>query len=173
MPGTDPAPPATGDHHTAHSNRIGWGWWVVAIVGISVAVAVVGVALFASLRSGREIDPNQVMLALIALLGSLGAVIVPKLNAVGKNTSQTAEHVVNSHSQKNLRDDIDEIKRLVIGVDNRMNGVEQSHGYLARDILGIRQEIGQIRQTERDQWDAIESTASRNRRNQSDLGGHE
>ncbi|WP_455904733.1 hypothetical protein [Microbacterium sp.] len=165
MPGTDPAPPATANHHTAHSNRIGWGWWVVAIVGISVAVAVVGVALFASLRSGREIDPNQVMLALIALLGSLGAVIVPKLNAVGKNTSQTAEHVVNSHSQKNLRDDIDEIKRIVKATDYRIYGVEQSQGFQARDILGIRQEIGQLRQTERDQWDAIESTANRKRQN--------
>lgn len=165
MPGTDSAPPATGNHHTAHSNRIGWGWWVVAIVGIFVAVAVVGVALFASLRSGREIDPNQVMLALIALLGSLGAVIVPKLNAVGKNTSQTAEHVVNSHSQKNLRDDIDEIKRIVKATELRMHGVEQSQGYQARDILGIRQEIGQMRQTERDQWDAIESTANRKRHN--------
>jgi len=165
MPGIDPAPPATGNHHAAHSNRIGWGWWVVAIVGISVAVAVVGVALFASLRSGREIDPNQVMLALIALLGSLGAVIVPKLNAVGKNTSQTAEHVVNSHSQKNLRDDIDEIKRIVKATESRMHGVEQSQNYQARDILGIRQEIGQIRQTERDQWDAIESTANRKRQN--------
>lgn len=163
MPGTDPAPPATGDHHTAHSNRIGWGWWVVAIVGILVALAVVGVALFASLRSGREIDPNQVMLALIALLGSLGAVIIPKLNAVGKNTSQTAEHVVNSHSQKNLRDDIDEIKRIVIATDYRMYGVEQSQSFQARDILGIREEIGQLRQTERAQWDAIESTANRER----------
>lgn len=165
MPGTDPAPHATGDHHTAHSNRIGWGWWVVAIVGILVAVAVVGVALFASLRSGREIDPNQVMLALIALLGSLGAVIVPKLNAVGKNTSQTAEHVVNSHSQKNLRDDIDEIKRIVQATDNRIYGVEQSQIFQARDILGIRQEIGQLRQIERDQWDAIENTANRERQN--------
>lgn len=165
MPGTDPGSTATENHHTAHSNRIGWGWWAVAIVGISIAVAVVGVALFASLRSGREIDPNQVMLALIALLGSLGAVIVPKLNAVGKNTSQTAEHVVNSHSEKNLRDDIDEIKRIVKATESRMQGVEQSQNYQARDILGIRQEIGQIRQIERDQWDAIEDTASRNRQN--------
>lgn len=165
MPGTDPASTATGNHHTAHSNRIGWGWWLIAFVGIFVAVAVVGVALFASLRSGREIDPNQVMLALIALLGSLGAVIVPKLNAVGKNTSQTAEHVVNSHSEANLRDDIDEIKRIVKATESRMQGVEQSQNYQARDILGIRQEIGQLRQTERDQWDAIESTANRKRKN--------
>ena len=155
----------TGSHQTQHSNRIGWGWWLAAGVGLLVAVAVVGVALTAALRSGREIDPNQIMLALIALLGSLGAVIIPKLNAVGKNTSQTAEHVVNSHSQKNLRDDIDEIKRIVKATDSRLAGVEQMQGYQARDILGIRQEIGQIRQGERDQWDAIENTASR-RRNQ-------
>lgn len=155
---------ATGSHHAAHSSRIGWGWWLTAIVGITVAVAVVGVALFASLRSGREIDPNQVMLALIALLGSLGAVIIPKLNAVGKNTSQTAEHVANSHTT-NLRDDIDEIKRIVKATDSRIYGVEQTQRFQARDILGIRQEIGQIRETERDQWDAIENTASRNRHN--------
>ncbi|MGO4488139.1 hypothetical protein [Microbacterium sp. 2RAF4] len=158
------SPPAVAEgHQTTHSNRIGWGWWLTAIVGLSVAVAVVAVALIASLRSGREIDPNQVMLALIALLGSLGAVIIPKLNAVGKNTSQTAEHVVNSHSQKNLRDDIDEIKRIVKATESRMHGVEQSQNFQARDILGIRQEIGQIRQTERDQWDAIESTAGKHR----------
>jgi len=156
---------ATGSHHAAHSNRIGWGWWLTAIVGITVAVAVVAVALFASLRSGREIDPNQVMLALIALLGSLGAVIIPKLNAVGKNTSQTAEHVVNSHSSTILRDDIDEIKRIVTATDRRIYGVEQTQTHQAQDILGIRQEIGQIRQIERDQWNAIEDTASRNRQN--------
>lgn len=155
----------TGTHQAQHSNRIGWGWWVVAGLGLAVAVAVVGVALLAALRSGREIDPTQIMIALIALLGSLGAVIVPKLNAVGKNTSQTAEHVVNSHSQKNLRDDIDDIKRIVTATDSRLYGVEQMQSFQARDILGIRQEIGQIRQGERDQWDAIESTASR-RRNQ-------
>jgi flagellar motor component MotA len=157
-------PSATGTHQTQHSNRIGWGWWLTAIVGLSVAVAVVAVALFASLRSGREIDPNQVMLALIALLGSLGAVIIPKLNAVGKNTSQTAEHVANSHTT-NLRDDIDEIKRIVQATDSRLYGVEQSQNFQARDILGIREEIGQIRKTERDQWDAIENTASRKRQN--------
>jgi len=153
----------TGTHQAQHSNRIGWGWWTAAILGLIVAVAVVGVALVAALRSGREIDPNQIMLALIALLGSLGAVIIPKLNAVGKNTSQTAEHVVNSHSEKNLRDDIDEIKRIVKVTDSRLYGVEQTQNFQARDILGIRQEIGQIRQGERDQWDAIENTASKTR----------
>ena len=157
-------PTMTGTHHTQHSNKISWGWWVTAIVGLSVAVAV-AVALIASLRSEREIDPNQVMLALIALLGSLGAVIIPKLNAVRKNTSQTAEHVVNSHSSTILRDDIDEIKRIVKATDSRLYGVEQTQNFQARDILGIRQEIGQIRQTERDQWDAIESTANRKRQN--------
>lgn len=160
-----PPSTATQSHPARHSSRIGWGWWLTAIVGLSVAVAVVAVALFASLRSGREIDPNQVILALIALLGSLGAVIIPKLNAVGKNTSQTAEHVVNSHSSTILRDDIDEIKRIVKATDSRLYGVEQTQNFQARDILGIRQEIGQIRQTERDQWDAIESTASRKRQN--------
>lgn len=161
-------PSTTGSHQTQHSNRIGWGWWLTAIVGLSVAVAVVAVALFASLHSGREIDPNQVMLALIALLSSLGAVIIPKLNSVGKNTSQTAEHVVNSHSSTILRDDIDdidEIKRIVTATDRRIYGVEQTQTHQALDILGIRQEIGQIRQTERDQWEAIESTASRKRQN--------
>lgn len=161
MPATDPA---TGAHQTQHSSKIGWGWWLAAIVGAAVAVAVVVVALVASLRSGREIDPNQVMLALIALLSSLGAVIIPKLNAVGKNTSQTAEHVANSHTT-NLRDDIDEIKRIVKATDSRLHGVEQTQNFQARDILGIREEIGQIRKSERDQWDAIETTAGKRRQN--------
>lgn len=154
---------AISGHHDRHSNRIGWGWWLGAGMGVLVTVAIVAVALFASLRSGREIDPNQIMLALIALLGSLGAVIIPKLNAVGKNTSQTAEHVVNSHSETILRDDIDEIKRIVKATDLRIYGVEQTQNFQARDILGIREEIGQIRKSERDQWDAIESTAGKSR----------
>lgn len=156
----------TSTHQTQHSNRIARVWWVVAAIGGGSAVAIVTVALVASLRSGREIDPNQIMLALIALLGSLGALIVPKLNAVGRNTSQTAEHVANSHTT-NLRDDIDEIKRIVKATDSRLYGVEQMQSYQARDILGIRQEIGQIRQGERDQWDAIENTASRTRKKES------
>lgn len=154
-----------GAHQIQHSSKIGWGWWLAATLGTAVAVAVVTVALIASLRSGREIDPNQVMLALIALLGSLGAVIIPKLNAVGKNTSQTAEHVVNSHSSTILRDDIDEIKRIVKATDLRLYGVEQTQNFQARDILGIREEIGQIRKSERDQWDAIETTAGKRRQN--------
>jgi flagellar motor component MotA len=158
-----PSSGVTGPHQTQHSNRIGWGWRVGAGVGLLVAVAVVVVSLIAALRSGREIDPNQIMLALIALLGSLGALIVPKLNAVGKNTSQTAEHVVNSHSQKNLRDDIDEIKRLSHATAARLTSIEAVQSHQSRDILGLRQEIGQIRQSERDQWDAIESTASKTR----------
>ncbi|WP_126893391.1 hypothetical protein [Microbacterium sp. HSID17254] len=162
MPATDPA---TGAHQTQHSSKIGWGWWLAATVGAAVAVAVVVVALVASLRSGREIDPNQVMLALIALLSSLGVVIIPKLNAVGKNTSQTAEHVVNSHSSTILRDDIDEIKRIVKATDSRLAGLEQTQNFQARDILGIREEIGQIRKSERDQWDAIETTAGKRRQN--------
>jgi len=162
MVGTEPS---TATHPTQHTSKIGWGWWLAAIVGAAVAVAVVVVALVASLRSGREIDPNQVMLALIALLSSLGAVIIPKLNAVGKNTSQTAEHVVNSHSSRILRDDIDEIKRIVKATDSRLYGVEQTQNFQARDILGIRDEIGQIRKSERDQWDAIETTAGKRRQN--------
>lgn len=164
---TEPAPTG-GAHQTQHSSKIGWGWWLAATLGTVVAVAVVTVALVASLRSGREIDPNQVMLALIALLGSLGAVIIPKLNAVGKNTSQTAEHVVNSHSSTILRDDIDEIKRIVKATDSRLYGVEQTQNFQARDILGIREEIGQIRKSERDQWDAIETTAGKRRQNTGD-----
>ena len=161
---TAPPSTATGTHQTSHSNRIWVGWWVLAGIGVVIAAAIVIVALVASLRSGRDIDPNPILLALIALLGSLGALIVPKLNAVGKNTSQTAEHVANSHTT-NLRDDIDEIKRVVKATDSRLYGVEQTQNFQARDILGIRQEIGQIRQTERDQWDAIESTANRKRQN--------
>lgn len=160
---------AGGAHQIQHSSKIAWGWWLAATLGTAVAVAVVTVALIASLRSGREIDPNQVMLALIALLGSLGAVVIPKLNAVGKNTSQTAEHVVNSHSSTILRDDIDEIKRIVIATDSRLYGLERTQNFQARDILGIREEIGQIRRSERDQWDAIETTASKRRQNKGDI----
>ncbi|MFK4760289.1 hypothetical protein ACI3KS_05075 [Microbacterium sp. ZW T5_45] len=159
-----PPPTTTGTHQTQHSNRIARVWWVVAAIGGGIAVAIVGVALVASLRSGREIDPNQIMLALIALLGSLGALIVPKLNAVGKNTSETAEHVVNSHTQKNLRDDIDEVLQIVKATATRMTGIEETQRFQSRDILGIRQEIGQIRQSEREQWDAIETTDRRTRR---------
>lgn len=156
--------PGTTTHTTAHSSKISWVWWVFAGVGLIVTVGIVGVALFVSLRSDRPLDPNQVMLALIALLGSLGALIVPKLNAVGKNTSQTAEHVVNSHTKTILRDDIDEIKRMGVSTAARMGQLEQAMSHQSRDIIGIRQEIGQIRQIERDQWDAIESTASRRRK---------
>lgn len=153
-----PESTTTGSHQTQHSNRIWPGWWVLAGIGALIAVAIVGVALWASARSGREIDPNQILLALIALIGSLGALIVPKLNAVGKNTSQTAEHVVNSHTQKNLRDDIDELLRIV-----RL--LQQGQQYQGRDIVGLREEIGQLRQSERAQWDAIESTDRRRRQN--------
>lgn len=81
MVGTEPA---TATHPTQHTSKIGWGWWLAAIVGAAVAVAVVVVALVASLRSGREIDPNQVMLALIALLSSLGSVIIPRSMRSGR-----------------------------------------------------------------------------------------
>lgn len=159
-----PESTTTGIHQTQHSNRIGWGWWVVAAIGGAVAVAIVGAALIASLRSGHEIDSTAVMLALIALLSGIAALVVPKLNAVGRNTSETAEHVSNSHST-NLRDDIDEIKRISLATAARMGQLEQTMSYQARDMLGIRDELGQIRKSERDQWDAIENTDRRQRQN--------
>ncbi|KYJ99334.1 hypothetical protein [Microbacterium sp. CH1] len=64
-----------------------------------------------------------------------------------------------------LRDDIDEIRRSVKATDSRLYGVEQTQNFQARDILGIREEIGQIRTSERDQWDAIETTADKRRQN--------
>lgn len=149
-----PPPTTTGSHPTVHSNRIAWGWWLVAGVGGAVTLAIVVGAVFGALRSGREIDPNTMFGALLTFLATIAALIVPKLNAVGKNTSQTAEHVVNSHSQTNLRDDIDVLKR---GIE-RIAEVQEHQG---SDIRGMRAEIGQIRKTERDQWDAIESTAGK------------
>lgn len=155
-------PPPTGSHPTQHSNKIWVGWRVLAGIGGGVAVAIVVAALVASLRSGHEIDSTAVMLALIALLSGIAALVVPKLNAVGKNTSQTAEHVANSHTT-NLRDDIDEIKRISLATAARMGQLEQTMSYQAQDMLGIRQEIGSLRKTERDQWDAIENTDRRQR----------
>lgn len=46
---------------------------------------------------------------LIAVLAGIGWLVRDYLRAIHRNTSATAEHVVNSHQATNLRDDIDTI----------------------------------------------------------------
>lgn len=142
--------------HTPRSRISPW-WWVVSIVGGLVCVIALVVWLGGSPAPDGGpwlAEPDKIVLAIIAGFIGLASPVVPLLLGIRKDTAATTEHVVNSHGGTIMRDDLDEIKEIVKSV--RAEQREQR-----RDIQGLRAEIGQIRQAERDQWDAIERTGSR------------
>lgn len=102
-------------------------------------------------------DAGPILTAVVSGLFALAAVIIPILLKIRSSTSKTEEHVVNSHGSTILRDDIDELKR---GISSIIT-VQRQQG---KDILGIRDELGSLRQTDRQQWEALEDTAAMIRR---------
>lgn len=152
---------ATGSHTTQHTSKIAWGWWILFFLGLFVAIVSIIVWMGATNAADGDPlleNPGALVLALISGVTSIAALVIPKLSAIGNNTAQTAQHVVNSHTERNMRDDIDELKRGVDSLIILAKSQGQRLSDQSRDILGIRQELGQIRQTERDQWEAIEDT---------------
>ena len=89
--------------------------------------------------------------------------LLPTLRSISKDTAATTHHVVNSHGDRVLRDDLDRVLSKLDDMSADVRDVRDTQRSQGRDILGLREEIGQIRQTERDQWAAIEETAGRRR----------
>lgn len=106
-------------------------------------------------------DPDKIILAIVGGFVALVSPVIPILLGIWKDTAATTEHVVNSHSDAILRDDIDELLTLARSTERRVGRLESISDQQGKDVLGIRDEIGQIRRTERDQWDAIERTGGR------------
>lgn len=101
---------------------------------------------------------------LVAGLGILVARTNARVKSVEQATTRTIEQVSNSHGT-NLRDDIDKINRNVTAGFESVDRTLKDHGnHLnnhSKDIRGMRDEIGQIRQVQRDQWAIIEDTQPR------------
>lgn len=151
--------PHTGAHQT-HTSKIRWWWWVLS--GSLAFVGFVALVLWLSATNNPQgkpwlENPTSLVIALLALVGSLISVLVPKLSRINTNSAQTAQHVVNSHSGRILRDDIDQIKTM-------LGHVADTQLHQGRDILGMREELGQIRGAQREQWQAIEDTNSKLRK---------
>jgi len=138
-------------------------WWIVSAAGV-LTFLISGLILLGGTRApdGESWlrDPDSIILQILVVVGaiiSVGAPAAGKLQRIGTGVEKTVDHVVNSHGGTILRDDIDELKDLVKAV--RAEQKQQRD-----DIIGIREEIGQIRRSERDQWNAIENTANRTRK---------
>jgi hypothetical protein len=71
----------------------------------------------------------------------LGARINRKVNRIKADSSVTRDQVKNSH-ELNLRDDIDRLTGLV--------------RQTLRDVFDLREELGQVRKSAREQWEVIE-----------------
>lgn len=101
---------------------------------------------------------------LVAALGVLVARTNKRVKSVEEATTKTNEQVSNSHGT-NLRDDIDKISRNLTAGFESVDRVLKDHGNRldnhGKDIRGIRDEISQIRQVQRDQWNAIDVTQPR------------
>lgn len=160
-------PPTTGSHPT-HKTKIRWWWWALFLGGllVSMASAIIWVGSLNTADGDPLLEnPGALLSTLIGGVTSIVGIIVGKLNAIGGDTAQTKNHVVNSHGDIILRDDLDEIKsdmKRVLHIQ-ATQGVDLSD--MRRDMLGVREELSQIRKTEREQWDAIEETASKVRGN--------
>ncbi len=144
--------------------RLSPWWWVASIVGL-VVVLVGLVAWLAMLRTptGERWLTEPVLIIVAGGLVGVGSPVLGSILRISSSVAATEEHVVNSHSTRNLRDDIDELLALARSTEQRVGSVEQAQERHGRDILGIRDEIGQLRRTEREQWAAIEQTADRRR----------
>jgi hypothetical protein len=153
--------------------RISWWWWAASLAG--GAVFLIGVvAWLGTLRdpsSGDPWLPVPILVALLGLGGVIGSPLLGWLRQIGASTAATEEHVVNSHGGTIMRDDVDEIKDAVKDTVRRLARVEAAQEQQGKDILGMREEIGQIRRSERDQWEAIEQTGGRARRARLDNEG--
>ncbi|KQR97703.1 MAG: DUF2746 domain-containing protein [Microbacterium ginsengisoli] len=147
----------------APRTRMNRAWWVFSAAGVLTFV-ISGLILLGGTPApdGQSWlrDPDSIILQILVVVGAVTSVAAPaagKLQRIGTGVEKTVDHVVNSHGGTILRDDIDELKDLVRAVRSEQKQQRQ-------DILGIREEIGQIRKSERDQWNAIETTANRNRK---------
>lgn len=151
--------PTTGTHQT-HTSKIRWWWW--ALSGGLAFVGVVALIFWLSATNGPHgkpwlDNPTPLVVAVLGLVGAFITPLVPKVSNISTNSAQTAQHVVNSHGGRILRDDVDDIKAMLSRVIDA-----QTHQGL--DIRGLREELGHIRKIERDQWKAIEDTNSKLRK---------
>lgn len=158
-----PGPTTTGGH-SVYKARISPWWW--ALAGAGALVMVVSLILWlgaAKNEAGKPwIDsPTPIVVAIIAGMSSIGAVVIPKLQAIGNNTSQTAEHVVNSHTGTILRDDVDKVLRKLDDLAGGMQQMQKVQGLQQQDMILFREELGQFRKSDHAQWAEIESTAGK------------
>ena len=146
--------------------RLGPLAWIVSSVGALVFV----IGIIAWLGGMHDphgnpwIDnPDAIIIALIGAVGIAIPPLVTNLRQIRRGVESTRDHVVNSHTDRNLRDDIDTILRKIDSLTGRVSDISELQRDQGKDIRGLREEVGQIRQIERDQWAAIETTAARRR----------
>lgn len=92
-----------------------------------------------------------------AIILVIGWLLNRKVNHMRSDTAATKEQVQNSH-KTNLRDDIDGMARDIRTVLRGQGRHENLIDTLTKDVGGLRDEMGHIRQVEREQWKAIEDT---------------
>ena len=152
--------------------RSPWWWVLFASGALLVVIGLVAWLCGQIAPDGTTYlrDPDAIILAVIGGAASITALVIPKLKAIETQTCATTEHVVNSHGSRILREDIDELLAHARHHSTRMKFMEDRQEQMAqrqeqqgRDMLGIRDEIGQLRRSEREQWDAIENTGPRRR----------
>lgn len=119
------------DTHHRGRGRINPWWWVLSGGGAFVAI----IALVAWFGGNPAPDgtpwldqPDAVILAIIGGVVTMLTPIIPALAGIRRETSATAHHVVNDHGNKNLREDIDEIKAIAHRLDARVSGVQRDVG---------------------------------------------
>lgn len=153
--------------HPSSRRRSLW-WWVLFAVGVALVLFGMVAWLGGQIAPDGESylrDPDAIILAIIGGLVSFGSLLAPKLQKIETQTSATRNHVVNSH-ERNLRDDIDELLAHSRHHSAKFQRIEDVLANQGKDIFGIREEIGQLRRTEREQWEAIEKTGAKRRREQ-------
>ena len=159
----------TGQHHPPQKQNPLWLVLAVILALFAVGSIIVWLGTQHSSDGSPLIqDAGGLLGAIVAALGAIAAAAIPTLRKIQASTQKTEEHVVNSHGATNLRDDIDDIKAGISAIAHAQEEQGKVQREQGKDILGLRQEIGQIRKTERDQWEAIEDTAASIRRRRKD-----
>lgn len=128
-------------------------WWV--LFGVGLIVAAVGAIVWLGATNGpggRALveNPGGIIAVLVGGVLSVTAVIIPKLNSIRDATAATQHHVVNDHGDRVLRDDLDKAIRLIEGVSQQVTQVIRTQNEHGNDIGGMRAEVRQLRDVDRD-----------------------